>query len=262
MHDAFFALTRCISLTNQNHASTPNISFVWLQAFVVFTSSNDALEACKMDKEFFAPEKFDQRYVRVLLAPDLSPESVISGAVIDQQQHTVSTAHQGSHRSNSTSFEQSGLETAIKVSGLPSGMSKAEILQLFWGLQTTPSAMHIQRPASEECNTCDAFIDFGADYIAMQAISSWNGTVITTQDGAFTVTVEKASQLDWNAAHRKSSNGWQTMQSESLVRMRGLPSDVTVTDVQAFFKVCSFYWVGKRLLQFSCFLKTVLFDKA
>lgn len=114
--------------------------FVWLQALVVFKSEEDVDRACERDKDFFAPEKFGQRYVRVMVTPDYKPEDV-KGPDNGPVHKTVRVKRQPTA---ATSKLQ--VDTTIKIGGLPAGVTLPEVAQLFWGFPLKPAAMHVVQP--------------------------------------------------------------------------------------------------------------------
>lgn len=193
--------------------------------------SNDAdvARALEKDKEILSP-KFGQRYVRVMSADDLSPEELvrINGMVGPQVR-----ASMPSSMSTHSAGAGSGV---VKVDGLPQAITASELLQLFWGIRVLPAATVLHRPVDQPGNT-HAYLDFGSAASAAHVIANWNGTVMTTSAGVFTLSVKASTKAELERAQGECGG------ENAVVKVRGLPIRATIQDLAAFF---SGYMVKKN----------------
>ncbi|KAI3424270.1 hypothetical protein D9Q98_009624 [Chlorella vulgaris] len=183
------------------------------EAYVIFDNKEEAQRACVKDKDMFLP-KFGERYVRVVLAEDVTAEDLHS---------TAAGVPSKTARSQRTASE---MEFIVKVGGLPYGISPPEVRQLFFGWQVNASGVHLKQAGPH----MEALVDFEVPEHAQQAVAQRHGTMITTAAGVFQLSVQKAGKAEWDAlvAAQQGSDG--------IVKLRGLPTKAGVADVKAFLK--------------------------
>ncbi|KAL4438512.1 hypothetical protein ABPG77_000160 [Micractinium sp. CCAP 211/92] len=99
------------------------------EAYVVFETREQAEGACSKDKDIFGP-KFGERYVRVSIQEDATPADL----------HSL----EGVPKASKPRRPHQKMESVIKVTGLPRGITTAEVLQLFWGWQVKPGGAFLR----------------------------------------------------------------------------------------------------------------------
>ena len=213
-----------------------------MQAIVVFKTTEDAQKALAKDRELFCEPKFGSRFVRVLAVDETttathhsSEEQISSGHSKQLRNNKAFTA---SIPSNSTPMpsQNHNQNTAIKISGLPPNITIAEIVQLFWGTPAKSGSTILCKDPSKLYSL--SYIDMGAPEAAAHAVVRWNGTVMSTASGKFSLTVQLATHLEYKAAaaavKNKNSGTFAGEDDALVVKVRGLPIKASVQDVFAF----------------------------
>ncbi|KAL4424123.1 hypothetical protein ABPG75_001424 [Micractinium tetrahymenae] len=185
------------------------------EAYVVFDTREQAEGACSKDKDIFGP-RFGERYVRVSIQEDTTPADL-------QSLEGAPKARAGPLASKPRRPHQK-MDSVVKVTGLPCGISTAEVLQLFWGWQVKLGRTFLRS---------EAFIDFEHAEHAGIAVSTRHGTTITTSTGMFQLAVQKASKAEWDVVVEAARSGGG---GDGIVRVRGLPPRAAAGDVLAFFQ--------------------------
>lgn len=195
------------------------------EAFIVFKTAEDARRACEKDRDFFSPN-FGSRFVRVMAVEDLSQEELTH---VD----TAFTSQSGKRPATSILSEGSPEITAVRVEGLPANITIPEVVQLFWGISASPAGTVVQKDPTKP--HAHAYMKFGTPEHAMRAVITWNGTVMTTQAGMFTLSVQPASHDEWDVAAAAGSSK-TALRDDAVIKVRGLPVRATCSDVATFFE--------------------------
>ena len=124
-------------------------------------------------------------------------------------------------------------QTAVKIDGLPPNISVSEIVQLFWGTPAKPGSTVVHKDPTKP--HAHAFMDLGAPEHALHAMLMWNGTVMTTASGQFTLTVQLASNLEFKTAILKRTEKSAISFEDAILKVRGLPIKASLEDILAFF---------------------------
>lgn len=211
-----------------------------MQALVVFKTAEEAQKALTKDREFFCESKFGTRFVRVLVDETTT-------ATHNSSEEQTSSGHSKQIRNNNTSAPSvlsnptprpspnHDQKTAIKISGLPPNITITEVVQLFWGtLAKSGSTVVHTDPSKPQARS---YMDLGAPEAAAHAVLMWNGTVMTTAAGKFTLTVQLASQLEYKTAaavKNKKSDLFGSEDDAVVVKVRGLPIKASLQDILGF----------------------------
>lgn len=196
-----------------------------MQAIIVFKNAEDARRACEKDRDFFSP-KFGSRFVRVMAVEDMSQEELTH---VD----TAFTSQAVKRPATSILSEGSSETTAVRVEGLPANITIPEVVQLFWGTSASPAGTVVQKDPQKP--HAHAYMKFGAPEHAMRAVLTWNGTVMTTQSGMFTLSVQPASHHEWDVAAAAGSSK-AALLGDAVIKVRGLPVRASTADVAVFFE--------------------------
>ena len=219
----------------------------FMQAIVVLNSPEDVRRACGKDGSIFSP-KFGSRFVRVTVAKGRSSHD--DGATKGRSSHddgahpqpalTNTSLHQGPPPTTTTTRTSSGAtpgSIAIKVEGLPANISVQEVVQLFWGSRASVPGTVVRREIGKP--HAEALLDMGSAEDAAFAAVAWNGTVMTTQAGAFTLSVQPVTYAEWNAAMAAAPasalDRSTSHDSATVIKIRNLPLGAGSGDLAHFF---------------------------
>ena len=119
--------------------------------------------------------------------------------------------------------------SGLQVTGLPSGITCTDVLQLFWSWQARVASIHLQPAAIGQC--MEAFLEFELSEHAAQAVVQRHGTMVTTAAGIFQLSVQQAGKAEWEAVVAAREN------SDGIVKVKGVPSKAQIGDVLAFLEV-------------------------
>jgi RNA recognition motif-containing protein len=250
-------------LVSLKYQASKLLSHLSLQAIVTFKTQEDIQKALSKDREFFCESKFGSRFVRVVPFSDdtttahlSSEDQTISGDMHKEQNLLEKSKSFAVAPCAPSVFSNPGQTTplpapptlsslnnhsAIKIEGLPPNITIAEIVQLFWGTPAKAGSTVVRKDPRIP-HEAHAYMDLGAPEHALHAVVTWNGTVMTTSSGIFTIKVSLASHLEYKtaanaiaSAEKEKSNSEQDA-AVVVVKMRGLPVKASLQDILTFFE--------------------------
>lgn len=134
---------------------------------MLFPSLSEAQRACTLDKEFFSP-RFGQRYVRVMLADELTPADLhtLAGATLQVPAQTLARP--------APLVATLPAMDVVKLRGLPIRATSTDVDDFFSGYKIRPGGVHVQ-PYSDNRHSKVAYVEFASAQEADRAMVSTIG---------------------------------------------------------------------------------------
>lgn len=199
-----------------------------------FNSSLDAHRASQPRNDATFNSKFGQHPVTILSPHQFTSEDT------QQAISLLSSSRATPHDSQLTATainDQSRERGVVQVDGLPFNITLMEVLQLFWGSNATVDNTIIVKDHKGKQAT--AFIDLRLHGNIDHVVSRWNGTVMTTQAGVSSLNLHKVTAREWDmqksVAHAKTCDKHTAVRDGVILKVLGLPSTTTRSDLHLFF---------------------------